>query len=127
MQHCCKFNPEDVYYLRDNDLYSDRKLSIGFCPVCEKPVCELIEWRFDGKFNRIRAAGIEANDMMLEYKDEIIYSLRECNYAKFKSKPFGWVYGVNKSIKSKGREIIKQYACDFYGNKELIKTWGKCI
>ncbi len=123
MQHCCKFKPADIYYLRENNLFSSRHLAIGFCPRCEKPVAELVEWRFDGILNRTTASGIQANDLMIKHKDEILYSLKECNYSKFKSKPYGWVYGINKQIKSKKREIIRQYACDFYGNKELIKTY----
>ncbi len=122
MRHCCRFTPDDVYYLRDNNLFSSRKLSIGFCPICSKPVAELVEWRFDGVINKVSTSGIRANDLMLSLRDEIVYSLREYNYSKFKTKPYGWVYGVNKSVKSGKREIIKQYACDFYGNKELIKS-----
>ena len=123
MRHCCQFNPDDVYYLRDNDLFSSRKLSIGFCPICSKPVAELSEWRFDGVMNKVSVSGVRANDLMLGLRDEIVYSLREYNYSKFKSKPFGWVYGVNKSVKSGRRELTKQYACDFYGNKELVKSF----
>ena len=73
--------------------------------------------------NRISCAGVEANDLMLKHSNEIVYSLSECNYRKFKSKPFGWKYGLNKQVKSAGRNIVKQYACDFYGNKELIKSF----
>ncbi len=123
MRHCCQFNPDDVYYLRDNDLFSSRKLSIGFCPICSKPVAELSEWRFDGVMNKVSVSGVRANDLMLGLREEIVYSLREYNYSKFKSKPFGWVYGVNKSVKSGRRELTKQYACDFYGNKELVKSF----
>lgn len=123
MRHCCQFNPDDVYYLRDNDLFSSRKLSIGFCPICSKPVAELTEWRFDGVMNKTSVSGVRANDLMLGLRDEIVYSLREYNYSKFKSKPFGWVYGVNKSVKTGRRELTKQYACDFYGNKELVKSF----
>ncbi len=123
MRHCCQFNPDDVYYLRDNDLFSSRKLSIGFCPICSKPVAELSEWRFDGVMNKTSVSGVRANDLMLGLREEIVYSLREYNYSKFKSKPFGWVYGVNKSVKSGRRELTKQYACDFYGNKELVKSF----
>ena len=122
MRHCCQFNPDDVYYLRDSDCFSSRKLSVGFCPICSKPVAELIEWRFDGIMNKVSVSGIKANDLMLKHKDEIVYSLRQHNFSKFKSKPFGWVYGVNKLVKSRNKEIIKQYACDFYGNKELVKS-----
>lgn len=122
MRHCCQFKPCDIYYLQENNLFSSRQLTIGFCPVCGKPVAELSEWRFDGVLNRISCAGVEANDLMLKHSNEIVYSLSECNYRKFKSKPFGWKYGLNKQVKSAGRNIVKQYACDFYGNKELIKS-----
>ena len=57
----------------------------------------------------------------MKYKDEIKYSMKECNFMKFKSKPYGWKYGENKVVKIRGEERIRQYACDFYGNKEAIK------
>ena len=123
MRHCCQFNPDNVYYLRDNNLYSSRKMSIGFCPICNKPICEISEWRFDGKFNKISVSGFKANELMLKHKDEIVYSLREINYQKTKAKPFGWVYGVNKIVKKRKGEQVQQFAVDFYGNKELIKTY----
>ena len=123
MQHCCTFKPDDIYYLRDNNLYSTRKLAVGFCPICGKPVAELSEWRFDGIINKQSCSGIRANDLIHMYRDEILYSQKECNYQRFKAKPFGWKYGINKCVKSHNKEIIKQYACDFYGNKELIKTF----
>ena len=112
-----------VNYLRENNLFSSRKLSIGFCPICSKPVCELVEWRFDGIMHKTSVSGIKANDLMIKHKDEIVYSLREYNYSKIKSKPFGWIFGINKSVKSGNGEKIKQYASDFYGNKELIKSF----
>ncbi len=123
MQHCCEFKPDDIYYLRDNDIFSSRKLAIGFCPICSKPVAELSQWRFDGKYDRFAASGVRANDLVLKYKDEIVYSLKECNYTRFKTKPFGWKFGINKSSKTGNKEVTRQYACDFYGNKELIKSF----
>ena len=124
MRHCCKFNPEDVYYLKDTELYHLRMLSIGFCPICGKPVAEIAQWRFDGVLDKKSISGVGANDVMREYSDEILYSMKEVNYRKFKSKPYGWKYGVNKSFKNKktGQEQVSQFACDFYGNKELIKV-----
>ena len=123
MRHCCQFRPDDIYYLQDNDNYSSRKLSIGFCPICGKPVAELIQWRFDGKFDRDSYAGIKANDLMIKHKNEIVYSIKELNYSRFKSRPFGWKYGINKNVKSGRKDLVKQYAADFYGNKELIKSY----
>ena len=122
MRHCCQFKADEIYYLEETSLYVNRKLSIGFCPICQKPVAELVEISFTGAVERNRASGINANDMLIELKDQIKYSMRECNYRKFKSKPYGWKYGVNKSVKIKGREYTRQYAKDFYGNTELIKV-----
>ena len=123
MRHCCQFRPDDIYYLQDNDNYSSRKLSIGFCPICGKPVAELIQWRFDGKLDRDCFSGIKANDLMIKHKNEIVYSIKELNYSRFKSRPFGWKYGINKNVKSGRKDLVKQYAADFYGNKELIKSY----
>lgn len=123
MRHCCQFRPDDIYYLQDNDNYSSRKLSIGFCPICGKPVAEIIQWRFDGKLDRDCFSGIKANDLMLKHKNEIVYSIKELNYSRFKSRPFGWKYGINKNVKSGRKDLVKQYAADFYGNKELIKSY----
>ena len=121
MRHCCKFKPDEIYYLEDNNLFTNRKLSIGFCPICNKPIAELEEIDFIGNFMKTKAVGIKANELLLKIKDEIKYSMQECNYQRFKSKPYGWKYGVNKSLKVNGKEYIRQYAKDFYGNKELIK------
>ena len=122
MRHCCTFRADDIYYLKETNLYVTRKLFIGFCPICYKPVAELVEIRFDGVVTKDYQVGIKANELAQKHCDEILYSMRECNYLRFKSKPFGWKYGINKSVKLNGKECLKQYASDFYGNKELIKT-----
>lgn len=122
MQHCCKFKADDIYYLAETNLYTHRKLSIGFCPICEKPVAEIVQQRFDGAIDRVVVSGLKANDLVFKVKDDILYSMKECNYSKFKMKPFGWKYGINKAVKINGKERLRQYACDFYGNKEIVKT-----
>lgn len=121
MRHCCEFKADDIYFLKETSLCVSRKLSIGFCPICNKPVAELVEISFTGSIERNRFAGIKAHEMVLKLQNQIDYSARECNYLKFKSKPYGWKYGINKSVKINGTERVKQFACDFYGNKELIK------
>lgn len=122
MRHCCQFKADDIYYLKETNLFVSRKLSIGFCPICEKPVAELVEIRFDGVIVRDYQTGIRANDLAMKLKDDIVFSLKDFNYRKFKSKPFGWKYGLNKSVKIRDGELVRQYACDFYGNKEVIKV-----
>ena len=122
VRHCCNFKADDIYYLIENSIYPTRKLSIGFCPICNKPVTELYFIKFDGAIEKYNYSGLNADRILNKYKDEILYSMKECNYLKFKSKPYGWKYGVNKSVKIAGRERLRQYACDFYGNKEIVKT-----
>lgn len=121
MRHCVQFKADDIYYLKETNLYVYRTLSIGFCPECQKPIAELVEIRFDGNISRDYKTGIDANEMAMKYKNDIVFSMKECNYRKFKAKPFGWKYGINKAVKIRGQEHVKQYACDFYGNKEIIK------
>ena len=123
MRHCCQFNADDIYFLTETELYTTRKLSVGFCPICKKPVAEIYLQRFDGAISRDWVSGIKANEMVNKFKDEIMYSAKECNYLKFKSKPYGWKYGINKTAKINGKEYTRQYACDFYGNKEMIKQF----
>ena len=122
MRHCCEFKADDIYYLKETNLYVSRKLSIGFCPICQKPVAELVEISFTGAIKRTRYSGIKVDFLLNDMEEDVLYSMRECNYLRCKSKPFGWKYGVNKTFKSKGKEQIRQYAKDFYGNKELIKV-----
>lgn len=121
MNHCCKFKADDIYYLSDTELYPQRKLSVGFCPTCGKPVAELFLLRFDDTVEKHTYAGTKANEIAIKSKADILFSMKECNYRRFKSKPFGWKYGVNKSVIVKGKERVRQYAYDFYGNKEMIK------
>ena len=121
MRHCCQFKADEIYFLEETSLFVNRKLSIGFCPICQKPVAELLEISFTGAVKRFRASGIDANELLQTLKEQILYSMSECNYRKFKAKPYGWKYGVNKSVKIKDKEYVRQYAKDFYGNKELIK------
>lgn len=121
MKHCCRFKADDIYFLADTELYPKRQLSVGFCPICGKPVAELYQVRFDGFISRDNYSGANANEIVRKFSGSILFSALECNRLKFKSKPFGWKYGVNKAVKINGKECLRQYAYDFYGNKELVK------
>ena len=118
MRHCCQFNADEIYCLEETGIYSSRTLATGFCPVCNKPVAELTEYNFAGGMNKISATGIQAQLLMQSVKSEILHSVKSMIYSKGKSKPYGWRYGINKERKNGS---VCQYACDFYGNKELIK------
>ena len=125
MRHCGKFTPDDTYYLKETNLYTYRMLSIGFCPICGKPVAELYQIRFDGKPERESWVGVDANLKVISISGDILYSVKSLNYklTKQKSKPYGWRYGINtSSVNNKtGKVTIRQYASDFYGNKEIVK------
>ena len=118
MYHCISFNADEIYNLKETDIYTKRVLSVGFCPICNKPVAELIEYNFAGGSNKTIISGINAHNMMLGLKDDIVCSALKKNRVISKSRPFGWKYGVNKESKN---GTVRQYACDFYGNKELVK------
>ena len=118
MRHCTQFKADEVYYLEENSIYTDRILSIGFCPICKRPVAELVEHNCSGGINKVTLSGIHAQNLMKKVQSEIVYAGSDANYRKLKGKPFGWKYGLNKEFRN-GK--IRQYAKDFYGNKELIK------
>ena len=119
MRHCCKFKADDIYYLCESSMYKTRMLHIGFCPICHKPVAELQKIRFDGAIEKECYAGIKANDFVINLQKEIKYSWQQYNAQRVKQAPTGWKYGENKLIKSKGKEYVRQYAHDFYNNKQL--------
>ena len=74
MRHCCQFKADEIYYLEDSALFAERKLSIGFCPICNKPVAELVEISFLGAIERTRFSGIKANEILINLKNQIKYS-----------------------------------------------------
>ena len=123
MRHCCEFDAFDIWYLKDNDEFSNRTFFIGICPICEKSVCILVQRKIKtNSFISTKKAGKSAVDFTDMLRREKVLSRNELNRMKFKSRPFGWRYGVNKQVKSKdGKISIEQYAVDFNGSAELIK------
>lgn len=124
MRHCCSFDALDIWYLKDDDIFCNRVLYIGFCPQCKKPVIELSQQNKSSHVHTfIKKIGPKASEFAKELIKEKVYALSDINKNKFTTKPYGWRYGVNKEIKlANGTTIIKQYAKDFYGNKTLIKN-----
>jgi len=123
MKHCVSFQPYDIWFLQDNELFSHRKLLLGLCPRCSKPVLELSQVNIlTNEISIIKKSGHSAHLFAESLKPQVMYSLSECNRMKFKSVPFSWVYGINKERKLKnGETVITQYASDFFDNKVLIK------
>ena len=123
MRHCNSvFCAEDIWFLIDTQTATKRKLYLANCPICTKEMAlyseqnpktlEIYEkYYYSGGARKIKD----------KLKKEISSTLQG-----FKTKyraPYGFKYGKNIEIKKEGKCIgIKQYACDFWGNKVLVKT-----
>lgn len=123
MRHCCKFDAFDIWYLKDSNDYTNRTLFIGICPICNKQVIELIQKNIKtNSLMTIKKVGASAGKYTKEVQKDLIISRNNINKMKFKPKPYGWRYGINKEKKAKNGEItLEQYAADFFGNYELVK------
>ena len=121
MRHCNSvFKAQDIWFLLDKDNETKRKVYVANCPICNKEMVlyscmknnqEYFEkYYYSGGAIRIKKdLKKEIASTMLGFKNE--YKM-----------PSGFKYGENKEIKRNGKIVaIEQYACDFWGNKILIK------
>lgn len=122
MRHCNSvFQADDIWFLLDNEKHFNRKLYIANCPICLKKMalyayCDkennnfYEQYFYSGGAIRIKE----------KFKKEIASTM-----LGFKNKykaPYGFKYGKNVEIKKQGKVVaIEQYACDFFGNKVLVK------
>lgn len=121
--HCnSKFKPQQVQFLFNNFSFINRKLEIGVCPHCEHLIAKLTEKRIvDGRLFEKICTRRKATRLINSLKDEIEYT--STDFPKPSKTLFGFRYGENreKINKKTGVSIIIQKACDFYGNKEVVK------
>lgn len=118
-----RFRPEEIQFLYDNEMFTHRKLEIGCCPKCDKLLARLTEKRIvDGKIFDTTYKNIRAQEVIRELKEDIQYTSLD---APKQNGLFGFRYGENKERinKKTGEVTITQKACDFYGSKEVIKTF----
>jgi hypothetical protein len=115
-------NKAELWILKDTEDFEARKLFIGFCNKCHRPVVTLVESRIsDGrKFVNENYTG---NKAVRVIKRESKRFLKK-HYKIETSRLYGWIYGVNTEIKNKRGEVtqIRQYSSDYYGQKSLTKT-----
>lgn len=122
MRHCNSvFSASDIWYLLDTEEQDERKLYIANCPICNKRMalyyyhdikanCYFEKYYYSGGAERIKErVKKDVTSTMLGFKN------------KYKM-PSGFKYGKNVEIKRGGKTSeIRQYACDFNGNKILVK------
>lgn len=115
--NCSKvIRPYDIWFLFDKKQFDHRSLELGRCPKCKRDLVALNETSvIDGRTYIDRQYGQKAADLI----DKCITSLwyRQQDLGQNKGTPYGFIYGENKEQK-KG---IVVYACDFFGNKELVQ------
>lgn len=125
--HCnMRIRPNEIWFLRSNSDFTDRKLEIGVCPKCGKDMCRLIETRladnvkFDQQYNKGKVKHI-----MNQYIEEVEYS--SLDILPTKGSLYGFRYGETKEKVNKktGEITITEKACDFYGNKDVINRYTK--
>lgn len=116
--NCSKIlRPLDIWFLYDKDGFYQRKLYIGKCFRCHKDVVALVEVRkTDGKIFVDRREDDRAAALIDKCITQLWY--RQKDLMMLKGKPYGFIYGENRQT----REGVKVYACDFWGNKELLQV-----
>ena len=122
--HCnSKFRPKETLFLSDNMLFTNRKIETGVCPICEKLLVRLVEKRIlDDEIFDNTYTGFKAEKVLKKYEDEILYTSLNCIKQKGL---FGYRYGINtqRTDKNSGDITVIQKACDFFGNKEIVKKF----
>lgn len=111
----------EMWILKDLKDFVSRKLIVGSCPKCHRPVATLIEKRIDDGqvFINSNLTGNDAVKLITKEQKRFL-----CKYYRLDvNSLFGWLYGVNVGIKNKKGEVtqIRQYASNFNGNKKLVK------
>lgn len=121
MRHCNSvFRAQDIWFLLDNNFETKRKLYLANCPICNKEMVLYSCIKNNDEYFEKYYYSNGAKKIKEKYKKEVTSTM-----LGFKDKykmPSGFIYGQNKEIKKKGNVVgIKQYACDFWGNKILVK------
>lgn len=114
--------PYDIWFLERTTDFHERKLLLGKTKK-NKTVVSLIEKRIiDSKVFIDTQCGSKAERIIHIERNRILYTRQEVLLSK-KGKPYGWVYGENLEIRDKKGKVtaIKQQACDYFGQKEVIK------
>ena len=124
IEHCSmKFRPEEIWFLKNKGLFANRKIEIGICPVCENKVVRFVETRIsDGKVFVDVLRKRKAEKCLKENKPDILYTSLD-SFQSGKKCLFGFRYGEGKETVNKktGEVTIVQKACDWYGNKEVVR------
>ena len=120
MRHCNSvFKAQDIWFLLDKEECSNRKLYLANCPICNKEMV-LYSYVSNNAFFEKYYYSNGAKKIKERFKKDVTSTMLGFK-DKYKT-PSGFKFGINKEIKKNGKIIgTKQYACDFWGNKILVK------
>ena len=117
---CCgkKIKNGELWFLKDFKNFTARKMYIGKCSICgDDAALQIMTCVKTGKTYYNLYNGIEAVKVIYREKKRKVVAFMDIKSETL----YGWIYGVNKQIKSNKHTIIRQYACDFSGVKKLRK------
>ena len=125
--HCNKrTRTDEVLFLRDSEEFTDRRLETAECPVCGHMLARLIETRIaDNKVFDVLYTRWKADKVIKDIQGEIEYS--SLDSVPVRGSLYGFRYGQNieRRNKKNNEVTIIQKACDFHGNKEVVKEVTK--
>ena len=121
MRHCNSvFQASDIWFLLDKDNFTNRKLYLANCPICNKEMVLYSHKEVNGNYFEKYYYSNGARKIKERLKGDITSTM--LGFKNTYKMPFGFKYGINKEIIKKGKVVgIKQYASDFWGNKILVK------
>ena len=93
---------------------------VGNCPHCDKFVVEVYKKNYKGKWSSFQAKKRKALRLFEQYASNIVNRDSSIKYGNRSNMAFR--YGLNIEANQKGKKIIKRYAVDFNGTKELLNN-----
>lgn len=121
--HCnMRFRPEEIQFLHNNEFFTHRRIEIGHCPKCEKLLARLVEKRVtDGQWFDTTYSRRKADKLIKAHETQVDYT--SLSFPKQTKTLHGFRYGENyeRVNKKTGEVTVIQKACDFHGNKEIVK------
>ena len=121
MNCCGVFNAREVLNLGSASEYAERYMKVGICPHCNSFVVEISKKYYNGRWVHEYAKRKKALKLYEKYKNDVIGEFSK-NIKYGNKSNMGFRYGLNTEIIKNGKSIIKVFAVDFNGSKELIKS-----
>lgn len=116
------FRAEEIWFLKDNEKFKNRRLEIGTCPFCNNKIIGLFEReKGTNKLFFYRARDKKALKLFKELKSQIDY--KKSDISKGTRANMGFVFGKNEIHYINGKNFIIQKSVDFNGSERVIKKY----